>query len=413
MVSRRQFLTRTLQGSSLVALGHVVPGFVARTAQAAAPGKDTILVVVEMTGGNDGLNTVIPYADDLYHKARPTLRQTKNQVIRLNDEVGLHSGMARLRAMWDEGHLAVLQGIGYPNPDRSHFEAMDIWHTADPKRATPTGWLGRAAVGMENPSGGLPILHVGPGKSPLAASGAPGGGAVSIGDQNSFRLDLGKAGSDREKDRRKLLADLSTPATASGPDDLMNFVQRRQVQTLTAVEDLRQLLEGPNAVRGFGGGLQQKLQLVAGLIARGFGTRIFYVTIDGFDTHADQGPAHQRLLADLADAVAGFFDVLKGNKDDARVRVMTFSEFGRRTQENSSRGTDHGAASCLFVAGPSVKGCVAGKHPSLADLDAGDLKFHTDFRRVYATLLDGWLGCKSEDVLGAKWDHVPELTPRG
>src|SRR5438876_2643964 len=186
MFTRRQFLTRTLKGSSLVALGTVVPQFVARTAQAAPPGKDTILVVVELTGGNDGLNTVIPYADDTYHKARPTLRKTKEAVIRLDDHVGLHPGMQGLRQLWDAGHLAVVQGVGYPNPDRSHFEAMDIWQQADPKRATPTGWLGRAAVGIDNQTGGLPILHMGPGKLPLAAAGAPGAGAVRVGEQNSF-----------------------------------------------------------------------------------------------------------------------------------------------------------------------------------------------------------------------------------
>src|SRR3974390_191934 len=142
MFTRRQFLIRTLQGSSLVALGSVVPQFVARTAQAAAPGKDNILVILEMSGGNDGLNTVIPYADDLYHKARPTLRQTKDVVIRLDDHVGLHRGMQSMRGLWDEGKLAVIQGVGYPNPERSHFEAMDIWQLGDPKRATTTGWLG-------------------------------------------------------------------------------------------------------------------------------------------------------------------------------------------------------------------------------------------------------------------------------
>ncbi len=184
------------------------------------------------------------------------------------------------------------------------------------------------------------------------------------------------------------------------------------MQTLTAVETLRELLEGPNAVPRRGGGLSQNLQLVAGLIARGFGTRIFYVSLDGFDTHANQGPAHGSLLGDLATSVAGFFQTLKTTGHDGRVRLLTFSEFGRRVQENGSRGTDHGAASCLFVAGPSVKGGVVGQHPSLADLDAGDLKFHTDFRRVYATLLDGWLGCDSKAVLGAKWDHLEELQPR-
>jgi uncharacterized protein (DUF1501 family) len=405
MLTRRQFLMNTLRNSSLVALGAVVPQFVARTARAAAPGKDNILVVVELTGGNDGINTVIPYADDLYHKARPTLRQTKEQVIRLNDEVGLHSAMQGFRSLWDAGQLAVVQGVGYPNPDRSHFEAMDIWHSADPKRVTQTGWLGRASVEMDNRLGGVPILHVGAGKSPLAAFGAPGGGAVSVGDSNSFRLELG---SESAGARRKLLGDLSTPGNGAPDDDLLSFVQRRQVQTLTAVENLRELLEGRGG-QGFGDGLLPKLQLVAGLITRGFGTRIFYVSLDGFDTHAQQGPAHQKLLADLAGAIGDFFQTLKRSRDDTRVRVMTFSEFGRRVNENGSRGTDHGAASCLFVAGPSVKGGVVGKHPSLSDLDENDLKFHTDFRRVYATLLDKWLGCDSKAVLGAKWDHVPEL----
>src|SRR5262249_43293939 len=151
--------------------------FVSRTAQAAAPGKDNILVVLEMTGGNDGLNTVIPYADDLYHKARPTLRRTKNAVIRLDDHVGLHSDMQGFRALWDQGQLAVLQGVGYPNPERSHFEAMDIWQSADPRRIVTTGWLGRATVEMKDGSGGVPILHVGPRGLPLALTGTAGGGA--------------------------------------------------------------------------------------------------------------------------------------------------------------------------------------------------------------------------------------------
>jgi uncharacterized protein (DUF1501 family) len=413
MFSRRQFLTRTLKGSSLVALGSVVPQFVAQTARAAAPGKDNILVVVEMTGGNDGLNTVIPYADDLYHKFRPTLRQTKDVVVRLNDEVGLHSGMQGLRAMWDEGRLAVVQGVGYPNPDRSHFEAMDIWQSADPKRATSTGWLARTSHEMDNKTGGVPTVHVGSNKLPLALTGSAGGGAVSIGDQNSFRLEMGTGNAGQLKVRRKLIEEVSAPAGKSEGDDLLSFVQRRQVQTLTAVENLRELLEGPNALRRQGFyALTQKMNLVAGLIAKGFGTRIFYVSIEGFDTHAGQAPTHNNLLSELADGINSFFRTLKESGDADRVRLMTFSEFGRRVQENGSKGTDHGAASCLFVAGPSVKGGVVGKHPSLADLDAGDLKYHTDFRRIYATLLDTWMGCESKSVLGEKWDHIAELKPK-
>jgi len=413
MLTRRQFLTRTLQGSSLVALGAAVPRFVARTAQAAAPGKDNILVVVELTGGNDGLNTVIPYADDLYHKARPTLRHTKEAVLRLDDRVGLHPRMQGLRPLWEQGQLAVVQGVGYPNPDRSHFEAMDIWQSADPKRVVTTGWLGRAMVEIDDRGGGVPLLHLGQNRLPLALAGAPGGGAVSVNDQNSFRLELGDGPAAGQQARRRLIEGVSSPAAKAGEDDLVAFVQRRQTQTLTAVETLRELLEGPNAVpRGAGGGLQPKLQLVAGLIAKGFGTRVVYVSLEGFDTHADQGAAHGSLLAELADAVGSFFQALKATGHDGRVRLMTFSEFGRRVQENGSKGTDHGAASCLFVAGPSVHGGVVGPHPSLSDLDAGDLKFHTDFRRVYATQLDDWLGCDSKAVLRAKWDHVPELQPK-
>jgi uncharacterized protein (DUF1501 family) len=408
MFTRRQFLTRTLQSSSLVALSSVVPLFVARTAQAAAPGKDNILVVLEMTGGNDGLNTVIPYTEDLYHKARTTLRQTKDTVIRLDDHVGLNPGMRGLSQLLQQGQLAVVQGVGYPNPQRSHFEAMDIWQSAAPKGLMTTGWLGRAAVESKDSSGGVPILHIGGNRLPLAVTGAPGGGAVSISNQYSFHLDLHGGQIGERKARRLLLEDLAAPGKAD-ENDMVSFVQRRQVQTLTAVENLRELLQGQNGMFERGKGLAPKLQLIAGLIAKGFGTRIFYVSLEGFDTHADQATTHGQLLAELADAIAGFFQTLKKTGHDKRVRLMTFSEFGRRVQENGSRGTDHGAASCLFVAGPSVKGGVVGKHPRLADLDAGDLKFHTDFRRVYATLLDGWLSCDSKAVLGAKWEHVKEL----
>jgi len=412
MFHRRQFLTHALQGSSLVALNAMVPQFVARTAHAAAPGKDNILVVLEMTGGNDGLNTVIPYADDLYHKARPTLRQTKNDVIRLDDHVGLHPAMRGFRPMWDQGQLAVVQGVGYPNPQRSHFESMDIWQSANPRGTTANGWLGRTAVERGDDSGGISILHIGPGRLPLAVTGAPGGGAVTVSGQDSFHLELGGGQAAQQKVRRRLLDELAAPTGKAGENELVSFVQRQQVQTLTAVEQLRELLEGPNAVSRQGSGLGQKIQLIAGLVAKGFGTRIFYVSLDGFDTHAFQGSPHSNLLAELANSVGAFFQALKATGHDRRVRLMTFSEFGRRVKENGSRGTDHGAASCLFVAGPSVRGGVVGQHPSLSDLDADDLKFHTDFRRLYATLLDGWLGCDSKAVLGGNWDHVKELEPK-
>jgi uncharacterized protein (DUF1501 family) len=421
MFDRRQFLTRTLQGSSLLAFGNVVPEFLANTARAAEKGKDTVLVVVEMNGGNDGLNTVIPYADDLYHKARPTLRQNKDQVVRLNDHLGLNSGMSNIRQMWDQGQLAVVQGVGYPNPDRSHFESMDIWQSADPKRNIKNGWLGRSVGELQGQGGFVPALHIGAGRLPLALQGTPGG-AVTINNKQPFKLELGGGTVAQHKARRRLLEELSVPDN-DGADDILQFVRLRQLQTMTSVERLQELLAKQNVQSnpqanfgrfGFYGPntLPAQLQLVANLIISGFGTRVFYVMIDGFDTHSTQADGHQKLLAQVADGITNLFTTLKNGGHDQRVLVLTFSEFGRRVQENGSKGTDHGAASCLFVAGPALKGGIVGEHPSLKDLDQGDLKMAIDFRRVYATLLDCWLHVDSTAVLGGKFEHLDGLKPK-
>jgi uncharacterized protein (DUF1501 family) len=420
MFTRRQFLSRTLQGSSLVAFGSVVPEFLANSAQAAEKGKDTILVVIEMTGGNDGLNTVIPYGDDLYHKYRPTLGYKKDQVVRLNDQLGLNPGMNSFDPLWQQGQLAVVQGVGYPNPDRSHFESMDIWQTADPRRTITTGWLGRSSNELQGQGGFVPILHVGAGRQPPAVQGTPGG-AVSINNREPFKLDLGGGTVARQKARRKLLEELAAPEKGDGADDILQFVRLRQLRTITSVERLQELLskqrQQPNTLFGPDGPygpntLPSQLQLVASLIMSGFGTRIFYVAIDGFDTHSMQAEGHRKLLAQLSYGISNMFQILKNGGHDQRVMVMTFSEFGRRVQENGSKGTDHGAASCLFVAGPALKGGIVGEHPSLKDLDSGDLKYAIDFRRVYATLLDCWLHCDSKVVLGGKFEHLDGLKPK-
>ncbi len=416
MLNRRQFLTRSLQGASLLTLSSAVPQFIARTAMAAEAGKDNILVVVEMQGGNDGLNTVIPYADDLYSKFRSSLRQTKNEVVKVNDHIGLNSGMRSFDRLLQRGELAVVQGVGYPNPERSHFESMDVWQSADPLHKMTTGWIGRSVNELHNTTGGVPVMHIGPSRLPLALQGATGG-AISINNQMPYRLDLGGGEPDRQKARRKLLEDLAEPA--KGDAGLANFVYRREVQTLTTLDRLQEVLKGTNTgqFNGFGpdgrpfgpNALPQRLQLIAQLIQKGFGTRVFYVMRDGFDTHSEQAQTHRNLLAEVADGVTNFFETLRQTGHDKRVRLVTFSEFGRRVQENASKGTDHGAASCLFVAGPGLKGGAVGEHPSLSDLDSGDLKYHTDFRRVYATLLDQWLECDSQTVLGGKFEHLDAL----
>jgi uncharacterized protein (DUF1501 family) len=410
MFTRRQFLTRSLKGASLLALAPAVPQFLANTARAAEAGKDTVLVVIELSGGNDGLNTVIPYADDLYHKARPTLRLTKEQVVKVDDHIGLNPGMRSFEQLLQRSELAIVQGVGYPNPDRSHFESMDIWQSADPRRKTRSGWIARGAPDLTDKRGNVPIMQVGQKDLPLALQGAPGA-VVSINDQRAYRLDLGPGDAAHLKARRKLLEEVAKPD--EGGDDLLQFVRRRQAQTYTTLDKIQEVLRGPGDATPFNGGgnLASKLQLVARLIDKGFGTRAFYVNLDGFDTHSNQAGTHQQLLQELADGLFNFFEALRAKGHDKRVLAMTFSEFGRRVNENGSKGTDHGSGSCLFVAGPGVKGGPVNKHPSLKneDLDAGDVKYTTDFRRVYATLLDRWLGCDSNVVLGGKFEPLDML----
>jgi uncharacterized protein (DUF1501 family) len=409
MLDRRDFMCRTLQGASLLAAGGVVPQFLANTARAAEGGKDSILVVVELTGGNDGLNTVIPYADDLYHKARPTLRFTKEQVVRIDDHIGLHPAMRGLEPMLKQGNLAMVQGVGYPNPDRSHFESMDVWQSADPKRQNNSGWIGRSVTGLQDRRGNVPVMQVGPNKLPLALQGGPGG-VVSINEQQTYKLELGSGDAAALKKRRKLLEDLAQPSKPLDSTDLLQFVQRRQLQTYVTLDRIQEVLAKPDGQPNpqyttFG----QKLGLISKLIRQELGTRVFYLSLDGFDTHSGQAATQEKLLGELASGLASFFQGLQPTGHDKRVVALTFSEFGRRVQENGSKGTDHGAASCLFVAGPAVKGGPVGAHPSLKDLDSGDLIHHTDFRRVYATLLDRWLGVESRTILGGAFEPLELL----
>jgi uncharacterized protein (DUF1501 family) len=376
-----------------------------------------------MTGGNDGLNTVIPYADDLYHKARPTLRFTKDKVLKVDDHIGLHPALKGFEPLLKDNHLAIVQGIGYPNPDRSHFESMDVWQSGDPKRKIGTGWIARSVPEFGDKGGNLPVIQLGPNRLPLALQGSPGG-VVSISDSKAYRLDLGRGDADERKDRRQLMEDLAKPAGPDNGEDLLQFVQRRQVQTYSTLDRLQELLKEEKKPVATNNDdpqqpqpvlftqLGQKMNLIAKLIDKGFGTRVFYVMIDGFDTHSEQAVEHQRLLTELSDSIGLLFANLKKSGNDKRTVVMTYSEFGRRVHENGSKGTDHGSGSCLFVAGPAVKGGLVGAHPSIKDLDDGDLRYHTDFRRLYATLLDNWLGCDSRLVLGDKFDHMELLAKK-
>lgn len=419
MFNRRDFLGRSLGGTSLLAVGSIVPEFLANTAAAAdeaEKGKDTILVVIELTGGNDGLNTVVPYADDLYHKARPTLAFAKKEVLKLDDYCGLHPRMGEMKRLFDARNLAVIQGVGYPNPDRSHFESMDIWQLADPRRAQTTGWLARTIPGMSVTEAGVPGMFIGQDRLPTALQGADGN-VISLANRANFKLQL----TGNEEPRKKLLQDLNSDNEQDGTKaDLAAFVRKRQLQTYTSLKKIEEALhqegtgeENRPANSNRNGmpnddlsTLDGKLGLIARLIQKGLSTRIYYVQLGGFDTHASQAGSQANLLAELSSSIGNFFQTLGTGQPADRVALMTYSEFGRRVKENGSQGTDHGSGSCMFVAGKQVAGGLIGKHPSLADLTDGDLRYHTDFRRVYASLLDDWLGVDSRSVLGEKFEKL-------
>jgi uncharacterized protein (DUF1501 family) len=403
-ITRRNFL-RGSAGVGLVSLAGMPPEFLRRAAFAneahANKSGERILVILELEGGNDGLNTVIPYADDEYHKARPGIAIAREAVLRLNDSLGLHSQLAGLRELFDDGMLAIVQGVGYPQQDRSHFRSMDIWQSASLEAAAPDrGWLGRALDHAADPhSPDAPALAVGLQRLPLALTAADVN-VPTIADIEGFRLNVGGEDASAQK-RRDLMRQLAVSNNGNGGES--QFLQRAAATAYRTAERLGEVTRDYQPAAAYPATqLATNLKLIAQMIAGDLGTRIFFVSLGGFDTHSQQAGAHQALLGELSSAVKTFYDDLKGHGLHERVVLATYSEFGRRVKENGSLGTDHGAASQMFVVS-SGKGGFYGAHPALNDLDEGDLKFHTDFRSVYATLLEKWLGFASEPVLGSKF----------
>ncbi len=396
VTTRRQFMHNAVAAGGLVSLGLQVPGFVCRTANAALsadkPGsKDTILVVIEMTGGNDGLNTVIPFKDAEYAKLRPTLRQPKDQIKKINDDIGLHPQLSGLADLLQDNALCVVQGVGYPNPTQSHFRSMDIWQAGSTAETLTEGWLG---FHLKNDNEG----------SPLAVEGAPMR-VPSIKTLEEFQLQLAAASGADKKNQREVIE--GAVQGASAKPGLLDFVQRTAANTYASSKRLQEIGRNYQPKSTYPQTpLASRLRLAAQLISADLGARVFYVSIGNFDTHSAQAPAHANLLQQLSGAITAFFKDLAGHGQRDRVLVMTFSEFGRRARENGSRGTDHGSAAPVFLVGGKVKAGLVGAHPSLTELEAGNLKFHTDFRQVYATVLDQWLGVKSKDVLGGEYNNV-------
>lgn len=407
--TRRDFLRHSLATGSLVSMGLTVPTFLGRTALAAptanqAGAKDTILVVIQLTGGNDGLNTVIPFKDPEYAKLRPTLKQPVSQIRKLNEDIGLHPAMTGLGELHQDSSLCVVQGVGYPNPSQSHFRSMDIWQAASTAQTLNEGWLGKTL--RKVPSAlSFHLSSSNEKEAPLALEGSPMR-VPSLAALDDFQLKVGATSTMERSEQKKLIEGAAAKVQPTQPS-LLDFVQRTATNTYASSKRLQEI--GKNyqpKVPYPQTPLANRLRLAAQLIDADLGARIFYVSLDGFDTHAGQAGAHAQLLNQLSGAMTAFWKDLaaRGHKD--RLLLMTFSEFGRRARENGSRGTDHGSAAPMLLVGNQVKAGLVGDHPSLTQIESGNLKHHTDFRQVYATVLDKWLGVPSKEVLGQEFKHV-------
>ena len=368
--------------------------------------KDPVFAVLSLSGGNDGLNTVIPRTNGLYRDYRPSLSIAENQIIPINDELGFHPAMAPLKRFWDEGKLAVFLGIGYPNASYSHFRSMDIWHTCEPDTQGTEGWLGRAIKEMD-PNGENVLTGVNFGRGlprALAKDGVP---VASVGDLETYGLLTGIDGEDQRSEALDVFGRMYSPAIGRGA--VMDYIKATGTDALkgadilaTAPQMYSSDVEYSNSVVG------QYMKNIAQTHLAGFGTRILYTTspYNGFDTHANQAALHAGLWGDVSNTVETFFSDLRSHDASDNVTLFLFTEFGRRIADNGS-GTDHGAGGVAFAVGEHVKGGVYGAYPSLEpgqQEEGGNLKFNLDFRSVYTDILENWLKLEAAPIVGGNFE---------
>jgi uncharacterized protein (DUF1501 family) len=435
--TRREFLRSSVLGGALT---WTVPSFIGATidtlfadsdgALTQQPtGRDApILVVLQLAGGNDGLNTLVPFRNDHYHRARPTLGLKDADLLRLNDDFALHGALDGMKSLYDRGWLSLVHGVGYPNPNRSHFRSTEIWQTAtDADRVASQGWLGRY---FDHACGGCDAsaaVCIG-GEAPQALMGERPHGIVFQNPQQ-YRLAssvTGGRGTPEEELFRRLnrLDQSGTDLNAGGSIGAvggarirrgdtapLDFLERVALDAEVSSQRVRSLTGGPARGGYPANRLGRELEMVAKLILGGMGSRVYYVSHGGFDTHTNQRGSHDRLLQELGSALQSFCEDMQRTGNLQRVLVMTFSEFGRRVAENASSGTDHGAAAPLFIAGGSFKGGLFGRAPSLdpKDLDKGDVRHTVDFRSVYATVLERHLKAPSARILGRDFPVLSAL----
>jgi uncharacterized protein (DUF1501 family) len=381
---------------------------------ATATGKDSpILVILQLAGGNDGLSTLVPREDDSYFRARPTLAIPASRTLYLSDELGLHPNLTGFKSLYDAGHLSIVQGVGYPNPNRSHFRSTEIWHTAsDSEKTERHGWLGRyfdACCPGDDPTVGVSIGN----QTPQAFS-APSPRGITFARPEQFRFDLAKSESpDAAEEFFRSMNELEAmdgasigmlPGHSDAEGDPADFLQRTALDAVVSSDKVLEITKRSHSTVSYPSSqLANSLNLVARLIGGGMTTRVYYVAQGGYDTHSNQPGAHDRLMGELDSAVSAFTQDLQAQGNFQRVLLMTFSEFGRRVAENASGGTDHGAAAPLFVVGGGVRPGLQGKMPRLDRLQNGDLIHEIDFRSAYATILSKWLQSPVEPVLGRRF----------
>ncbi len=405
-MKRTQFVLGSLSG--LVVVGNTQHVFARALADAPLPGlpggADRVLVLVNLQGGNDGLNCVIPHGDAQYYQMRPSLAVSRNDVLAINERIGLNPNMKSFKSLYDGGNVAIVQSVGYPQPDHSHFRSTEIWQTAVPERYEHTGWLGRyldeAGLPKNNLFNGVAVAQVLPEALIANRTDVP-----AIAQVNGYGLI-----SDRNRASRSTYTELLTGNRLPFSSPYLAHVAEIEDHAQKGSEELPKLIAGYKPAGSYPATpLGRSLSLAAQIIGSNVGTRVLYVQHGSFDTHVGQKATQDRLLGQLSDAIKAFYDDLTAHGNDKRVLTMTFSEFGRRIAENASRGTDHGEASPLFLVGGGVKGGIYGAYPDLSDTNMGNLRFQTDFRSVYATVLERWLGRPSEKILQGRFTPLTAL----
>ena len=374
--------------------------------------KDPVLVVLQLSGGNDILNTLVPYTNPLYYDNRPNVRIPEDQVLPINDTLGFNPNMAPLKALYDAGKVAVIQGVGYPTPNRSHFRSMDIWHTCEPEKMADEGWLGRAIRDLD-PNKENVLTGVNFGRGLPKALAAPGVPVASVGSLESYGVLTTIELEEQRTQALDIFARMYSPSMGTGP--VMEYLSQTGMDAMNGADILATATAKYSSTVEYGGSsMSQYMRNIAQVHCADLGTRILYTTApyNSFDTHATEMSAHAGLCTNLSQSVGDFFDDLKEHNATENVVLLLFTEFGRRVHDNGS-GTDHGAGGAAFVIGDAIKGGLYGEYPSLAEekLMDGDLHFNNDFRGLYATLLEDWLGLDSKPIVNGsfeKFDFIPK-----